>query len=54
MTTGGYTLVEPPLPRQALVHVHPGAEELGRVFPAHSSDPRRRAGIRGRAGRLCF
>ncbi len=32
MTTGGYTLVEPPLPRQALVHVHPSAEELGRVF----------------------
>ncbi len=32
MTTGGYTLVEPPLPRQMLVHVHAGAEELGRVF----------------------
>ena len=32
MTTGGYTLVEPPLPRQTLVHVHPGAEELGRVY----------------------
>ena len=32
MTTGGYTLVEPPLPRQTLVHVHAGAEELGRVY----------------------
>jgi acetolactate synthase-1/2/3 large subunit len=32
MTTGGYTLVESPLPRQALVHVHAGAEELGRVY----------------------
>jgi acetolactate synthase-1/2/3 large subunit len=32
MTTSGYTLVEPPTPRQALVHVHPGAEELGRVY----------------------
>jgi len=32
MTTGGYTLVEAPLPRQALVHVHAGAEELGRVY----------------------
>ncbi len=32
MTTGGYTLVEPPFPRQTLVHVHPGAEELGRVY----------------------
>ena len=32
MTTGGYTLVEPPRPRQTLVHVHAGAEELGRVY----------------------
>jgi acetolactate synthase-1/2/3 large subunit len=32
MTTSGYSLVEPPLPRQKLVHVHPGAEELGRVY----------------------
>jgi acetolactate synthase-1/2/3 large subunit len=34
MTTGGYTLVAPPLPAQKLVHVHPGAEELGRVYQA--------------------
>jgi acetolactate synthase I/II/III large subunit len=32
MTTGGYTLVEPPLPKQTLVHVHAGAEELGMVY----------------------
>jgi len=32
MTTGAYTLVEAPLPRQTLVHVHAGAEELGRVY----------------------
>ena len=32
MTTGGYTLVEPPRSRQKLVHVHAGAEELGRVY----------------------
>ncbi len=32
MTTSGYTLLEAPLPRQALIHVHPGAEELGRVY----------------------
>ena len=32
ITTSGYTLVEPPAPRQTLVHVHPGAEELGRVY----------------------
>ncbi|HLB79782.1 MAG TPA: thiamine pyrophosphate-binding protein [Dongiaceae bacterium] len=34
MTTGGYTLVEVPRPRQTLVHVHAGAEELGRVYQA--------------------
>jgi acetolactate synthase-1/2/3 large subunit len=32
MTTGGYTLVQVPTPRQTLVHVHAGAEELGRVY----------------------
>jgi acetolactate synthase-1/2/3 large subunit len=34
MTTGGYTLIDVPRPRQTLVHVHPGAEELGRVYEA--------------------
>ena len=34
MTTSGYTLLESPRPRQRLVHVHPGAEELGSVFQA--------------------
>jgi acetolactate synthase-1/2/3 large subunit len=32
MTTSGYTLVDIPCPRQALIHVHAGAEELGRVY----------------------
>lgn len=32
MTTSGYTLLAPPMPSQTLVHVHPGAEELGRVY----------------------
>jgi acetolactate synthase-1/2/3 large subunit len=32
MTTGGYALLSAPQPRQALIHVHPGSEELGRVF----------------------
>ncbi len=32
MTTSGYSLLESPVPRQKLVHVHPGAEELGRVY----------------------
>jgi acetolactate synthase-1/2/3 large subunit len=34
MTTGGYTLLEAPRPRQTLVHLHAGAEELGRVYAA--------------------
>ena len=34
MTTGGYTLLQPPQARQKLVHVHAGAEELGRVYAA--------------------
>ncbi|HEX7403767.1 MAG TPA: thiamine pyrophosphate-dependent enzyme, partial [Usitatibacter sp.] len=32
MTTSGYTLLDSPVPRQKLVHVHPGAEEIGRVY----------------------
>jgi acetolactate synthase-1/2/3 large subunit len=32
MTTGGYTLVGAPVPRQTLIHVHAGAEEVGRVY----------------------
>ncbi|HUH92931.1 MAG TPA: thiamine pyrophosphate-binding protein [Casimicrobiaceae bacterium] len=32
MVTGGYTLLDAPTPKQALIHVHPGADELGRVY----------------------
>jgi acetolactate synthase-1/2/3 large subunit len=32
MTTSAYTLFEVPVPRQKLIHVHAGAEELGRVY----------------------
>ncbi len=32
LPSSGYTLVDVPEPRQQLVHVHPGAEELGRVY----------------------
>jgi acetolactate synthase-1/2/3 large subunit len=32
MTTGGYTLFDIPVPKQALVHIHPDPEELGRVY----------------------
>jgi acetolactate synthase-1/2/3 large subunit len=34
MTTGGYRLLQVPRPRQKLVHIHAGAEELGRVYAA--------------------
>jgi acetolactate synthase-1/2/3 large subunit len=34
MTTGGYTLLQAPRPQQKLVHIHSGAEELGRVYAA--------------------
>jgi len=32
MTTSGYTLLEAPVPAQALIHVHPGSDEPGRVY----------------------
>jgi acetolactate synthase I/II/III large subunit len=31
----GYTLLDIPHPKQTLVHVHPGPEELGRVYAPH-------------------
>jgi acetolactate synthase-1/2/3 large subunit len=31
-TTNGYTLLVPPVPQQALIHVHPDPNELGRVY----------------------
>ena len=32
MPSSGYTLLDIPEPRQPLVHIHPGSEELGRVY----------------------
>ncbi len=32
MPSSGYTLIDIPEPKQTLVHVHPGAEELGRLY----------------------
>jgi acetolactate synthase I/II/III large subunit len=32
ITTGGYRLLEAPVPRQRLVHIHPGLAELGRLY----------------------
>ena len=34
MTTNGYTLLQAPQATQKLVHIHAGAEELGRVYAA--------------------
>jgi acetolactate synthase-1/2/3 large subunit len=42
MTTSGYTLLAVPTPSQTLIHVHPGADELGRVYQpalAINADP---------------
>ena len=44
MPSGSYSLLDIPVPRQKLVHVHPGAEELGRVYAptiAIQASPRR-------------
>jgi acetolactate synthase I/II/III large subunit len=35
MPSQSYTLLDIPGPRQTLVHVHPGSEELGRVYRPH-------------------
>jgi len=32
MTTSGYTLIEPPVPAQKLIHVHSDPNEVGRVY----------------------
>jgi acetolactate synthase-1/2/3 large subunit len=32
MVTAGYTLLDAPQPKQSLIHMHPGADELGRVY----------------------
>ncbi|CAN5896432.1 thiamine pyrophosphate-binding protein [soil metagenome] len=34
MTTNGYTLLHAPRPKQKLIHIHAGPEELGRVYAA--------------------
>jgi acetolactate synthase-1/2/3 large subunit len=35
ITTQGYTLFDLPVPQMKLVHVYPGAEEIGRIHHAH-------------------
>ena len=34
MTTSGYSLIESPVPKQQLIHVHAGTDELGSVYQA--------------------
>jgi len=34
MTTGGYSILEAPVPKQSLIHIHTDALELGRVYQA--------------------
>lgn len=37
MTTSGYTLLSPPMPKQRLVHIHPDPTEIGRVYAPEMS-----------------
>jgi acetolactate synthase I/II/III large subunit len=50
MTTGGYTMIDIPVPGQTLIHVHAGAEELNRVYqpdlPVHASNAAFAAALR--------
>ena len=39
MTTNGYTRLEAPTPKQTLIHVHPSADELNRVYQADFAIP---------------
>ncbi len=32
MPSSGYTLMDSPYPKQTLIHIHPDANELGRVY----------------------
>jgi acetolactate synthase-1/2/3 large subunit len=52
-TTNGYTLLDVPRPKQKMIHVHAGAEELGRVYQAdlaiHSGMPEFAAAARALA-----
>lgn len=50
MTTGGYTLLQVPRPKQKLIHIHASAEELGRVYQA---DLAVHASMRTAAQALC-
>ena len=49
MPSQGYTLFDIPAPKQTLVHVHPGAEELGRVYRPTLRSMRRRPRSRPRS-----
>jgi acetolactate synthase-1/2/3 large subunit len=44
-----YTLFDIPRPQMTFVHVHPGAEELGRVYSPHLAHPCYADGLRRRA-----
>lgn len=52
MTTGAYTLIDIPVPKQTLVHVHSGAEELGRVYHATLAINSTPAGFLSQAAKL--
>jgi len=55
VATQDYTLLDPPRPRQTLIHVHPDPDELGRVYevdlPIVSGSPQFAAALRPVDGR---
>ncbi len=53
MTTGGYTLLDVPVPRQALIHVHPSPDELGRVYQPAVADRRDAGRVPARRCKRC-
>ena len=53
MTTSGYTLLDVPVPKQQLIHVHPSPDELGTRVPANARDRGHARRIPRRDGRAC-
>ena len=56
MTSSGYKMLDIPCPKQTVVHIHCGAEELGRVYNvdlAINAAPKTLASMLDQAGQVC-
>lgn len=54
ITTSGYTLLDVPIPKQKLIHIYSGIEELGRVYQAVLPINATMAAFAREAQSLCF